>query len=193
MKNMMTKWFLAPVLLLSLAAGGCVSTEGGNNSSAGDSPSAPSAASNDPVAAVKGKKAPDFTLTSLYGKEESLSNYKGTPVVINFWASWCPPCRSEMPDLNEFAKEYEGRVAVLGVNLTFNDKEADVQKLVQKLDIKFPILLDKNPSHAAAAAYGIQPIPATFFIDKDGNIADVLIGAARSKNDFVKRVEPLLK
>ncbi|WP_207708957.1 TlpA family protein disulfide reductase [Heliomicrobium undosum] len=187
-----SKWFFVPVLALSLTAAGCVSTDTGNTG-AGALGQTPGVANTPNGAAKERLKAPDFKLMSLYGKEESLSAYKGKPVVVNFWASWCQPCRNEMPDLNEFAKEYEGKVAVLGVNLTFNDKEKDVRNLVQKLDIKFPILLDNDPNNLAAEAYRIQPIPATFFIDKDGNIADVLVGAARSKNDFVKRVEPLLK
>ncbi|ABZ82986.1 cytochrome c assembly protein (thioredoxin), putative [Heliomicrobium modesticaldum Ice1] len=184
-----SRWCFVPLLALSLTTAGCVSS----NTGAGALEQPPRSTNTSNEAAKERLKAPDFKLMSLYGKEESLSAYQGKPVVVNFWASWCAPCRNEMPDLNEFAKEYEGKVVVLGVNLTFNDKEKDVRNLVQKLDIKFPILLDNDPNNSAAEAYRIQPIPATFFIDKNGNIADVLIGAARSKNDFIKRVEPLLE
>lgn len=156
-------------------SGGGSSSQGSSNSSFG----------------LTGKAAPDFKLKTLDGKEISLSQLKGKPVVVNFFASWCPPCIKEMPDLNAFANEYKDKVTVLGLNVTTNDRVEDVKKMVAEQKLTFPVLLDEKG--AAAVAYKIVPIPTTFFIDKDGVIQDVLIGAARDKEDFARRVAPLLK
>ena len=114
--------------------------------------------------------APDFTVYDKNGKPVKLSDMKGTPVVLNFWASWCPPCKAEMPDFDEIAKEYEGKVAFMMVNLTDGQREtqSSAQAFIDSMGYTFPVYFDLDSE--AAYAYGIQSIPNTFFIDSDGNL-----------------------
>lgn len=114
-----------------------------------------------------GQLAPDFALTTLNGDEVSLSDYRGQPLMLNFWATWCPPCRAEMPDMKKFYQNTD--VEILAINLT--DTETDineVQEFVDKYDLTFPILLDE--AIEVAMIYAIQPIPTSFMIDSEGII-----------------------
>lgn len=199
MKKSIFGGILGSVLTIVLILGGCTPAPQNTNNNPGSNNTQANSSSNTaapgqtstPSPGQKGQKAPDFKLKTLDNKEVSLSDFKGKPVVINFWASWCPPCRLEMPDLNQFAADYKDKVAVLGINIAFNDKDADMRKFVADSKLVFPTLLDTDGK--ATTAYKIGPIPTTIFVDKDGVIQNTLIGAARSKDDFVKRVEPLLK
>lgn len=115
----------------------------------------------------RGAPAPEFTLTGLAGEQYSLSELQGKTVIINFWATWCAPCREEMPDLQEIHEEYadEGLV-ILAVNA--NEPPETVQAFVDEFDLTFPILLDNQ--RAVAALYEVQAYPSTFFVDRDGRI-----------------------
>lgn len=194
---------LASILLISLLAG-CSKSEQPPQSNAASQKTSNSAANAPSVGSnsltsdsqsggipfpLKDKQAPDFKLATLDGKEISLKDLKGKPVVLNFFASWCPPCIIEMPDLNEFATEYKDQVHVIGLNVTTNDKIEDVKKVVNEKQLKFPIALDEKGE--AALAYNIRPIPTTYFIDKDGVVRDIIIGAARSKADFAQRIDAI--
>lgn len=123
---------------------------------------------------VPGHVAPDFTLQDMAGKQVKLSALRGKPVLVNFWASWCPPCRQEMPDLAKKADEYKGRVQFYGVNLTVQDKVEDAKAFAQSAGVAFPILLDKNGD--VAKEYHVQAIPSTFLIDAKGQIKEVIPG-----------------
>lgn len=123
-----------------------------------------------------GFSAPDFTLKSLDGKTVKLSDFKGKPVYINFWASWCPPCKKEIPEIQKFYTQNKGQVVVLAINITFDDKLADVQNILKKNNATFPVLLDESQDNAVADLYQVYGIPASFFIDKDGIIRDHHIG-----------------
>mgnify|MGYP001579612607 CR=1 FL=1 len=114
-----------------------------------------------------GKTAPDFKLENLEGKKAKLSDYRGKKIILNFWASWCPPCREEMP---EFQKIYASNkeIVVLGVNLQ-ESKEA-IQSFTKKLEINFPILLD--PNSQVKNMYNVFTQPVTYFIDENGVIKD---------------------
>lgn len=121
-----------------------------------------------------GNIAPDFQLTTLDGEEVSLSDYRGKRVLINFWATWCPPCRAEMPDMEEFYLNND--VIVLAVNLT--DAEPSVQQVQDFVDefyLSFPILLDETIS--VATTYEIHPIPTSFLVDSNGVIQNKAFGA----------------
>ena len=121
-----------------------------------------------------GNIAPDFQLTTLDGEEVSLSDYRGKHVLINFWATWCPPCRAEMPDMEEFYLNND--VIVLAVNLT--DAEPSVQQVQDFVDefyLSFPILLDETIS--VATTYEIHPIPTSFLVDSNGVIQNKAFGA----------------
>lgn len=117
-------------------------------------------------------EATDFSVEALDGSGElSLADYAGTPVVLNFWASWCPPCREEMPALAKFAAENPG-VAVVG--LAVDDAPADSRRFAEGLGIDFPLGIDSDGS--VAADYGATGLPVTVVIDAEGRIASTLFG-----------------
>lgn len=122
------------------------------------------------------KTVPDFTVTDNDGKLVSLSDYFGTPIVLNFWATWCGPCRAELPAFDKAYAEYGDEVALLMVNLTdgIRDTEAGVAQFVAENGYSFPVYLDKEGS--AANAYELYSIPMTVFINADGSLMDYRIG-----------------
>ena len=128
-----------------------------------------------------GKQAPDFTLPTLDGAEVSLAQFGSQPVLINFWASWCLPCREEMPEL---VRSYESHKAegfiVLGLNLTYSDALPDVQAFASEFNITFPVLLDKDGS-VAERLYQIPGVPTSIFINRDGTIERIQVGIMTRK------------
>lgn len=128
-------------------------------------------------APVTGAPAPDFTLESLTGETVTLSQFLGQPVLINFWASWCPPCRLEMPDLVGAyeAHKSEGFV-LLGVNLTYQDSLPDVQAFVDEFNMTFPVLLDED-GHVTDDLYRLRGLPLSVFVNREGVITRAHIGA----------------
>lgn len=119
-------------------------------------------------------KATDFKLKDLSGKEVSLSDYKGKKIFLNFWASWCPPCKAEMPEMEKLYQETkDSDLVILAVNIG-EDKDT-VQKFIKNNNYNFPVLLDID--NAAAIKYQIVSIPTSFFIDKEGNIVGKHIGS----------------
>lgn len=114
-----------------------------------------------------GDTAPDFTLKTLDGKTVSLSDYRGKPVVLNFWASYCHPCREEFPLFREQLAEHPGDFVVLGVDA--RDIESDAKKFAADQKATWPIGFDA--SNAVAKAYGVAAVPQTFFIRPNGTIA----------------------
>jgi peroxiredoxin len=124
---------------------------------------------------VVGQPAPDFTLKTLDGQTVTLSDLRGQPVVINFWASWCAPCRLEMPALQQAyeARRAEGLV-ILAVNLTAQDRLAEVKTFVEELDLTMPILLDE--SGAVSELYRLLGLPTSIFVDGNGVIQRIHLG-----------------
>lgn len=111
--------------------------------------------------------AKDFTLKSKSGKNVRLSDLRGQVVMLNFWASWCGPCRQEMPLLDDLAKRYEpAGFKLLGVNLDADQKAAD--KILQEIPVGFEILYD--PSSKVSETYKVDAMPSTVLIDCDGNL-----------------------
>ncbi len=127
--------------------------------------------------ALESEPAPDFTVYDADGKPVKLSDMKGKPVVLNFWASWCPPCKSEMPDFDEICKEFEGRVEFMMVNLTDGVQETveSARNFIHMMEYSFPVYYDTDMD--ASNTYGIQSIPTTFFIDAEGNLIAYASGA----------------
>ncbi|MBR6208575.1 MAG: TlpA family protein disulfide reductase [Oscillospiraceae bacterium] len=121
--------------------------------------------------------APDFTVLSLEGEEVSLSNYRGQPVVINFWATWCPPCRSELPAFQSAWERYGDRVQFMMVDLTDGSRETEavVRDFLEENGYSFPVYLDTE--YDGAESYGVSSIPMTILVDAQGNILGGQIGA----------------
>ncbi|MFA5143231.1 MAG: TlpA disulfide reductase family protein [Candidatus Omnitrophota bacterium] len=135
-----------------------------------------------------GGAAPDFTLKSTAGGNMSLSDFKGKAVILNFFASWCPPCRSEIPDFIALQKAYGGKgFTFIGVSLV-NEKES--RDFASKMGINYPILVDDGK---ASNAYGpVRSIPTTFVINKDMKVVKTYIGS-RPKETFEADIKELVK
>ena len=123
-----------------------------------------------------GQPAPDFTLKTLDGQQVSLSQFRGQPVLINFWASWCPPCRLEMPDL---VRAYEAHQAdgfvILAINLTFQDSLPEAQRFVDEFNMSFPVLLDET-GEVTTNVYRLFGLPTSVFVDRSGMITHIQVG-----------------
>ena len=129
---------------------------------------------SDEVGVEKGKIAPDFELETLDGEKKKLSDLRGERVMVNFWATWCPPCRAEIPDLQKFHENED--ITILAVNLTETEQDMDkVEEFVDDFGMTFPILLDTETE--VADTYKIQPIPSSFMVDSNGRIQFVALGA----------------
>ncbi len=119
-----------------------------------------------------GHPAPDFTLTTLAGETFTLSALRGRPVVVNFWATWCPPCRAEMPELQATSQRLSGQVAIVGVDQM--EPASLVRDFASSLGLSFAIPLDANG--AISRLYRVRSLPTTFFIDRAGVIRQIQVG-----------------
>ena len=126
--------------------------------------------------------APDFVVFDEEGNEVRLSDYIGKPIVLNFWASWCPPCKMEMPDFQEKYLEFGDEVQFLMINMTDGSREtvASASEFTQKQEYTFPVFYDKKVD--AAMPYGAYSLPTTFFIDADGYVIAQATGALSGEN-----------
>ncbi|WP_285766873.1 redoxin domain-containing protein [Peribacillus sp. SI8-4] len=168
----MLKKIIAAVLLLSLitiAIVQAVDNEPNNNKK------------QDALGGLKiGAKAPNFSLKTLDGKQVELTDYKGKKVMLNFWATWCPPCKKEMPDMERYTKQAGDDAVVLAVNI---DPENDVQSFVKENGITFTIPLDSNSAkNPVNERYKVLSIPTTYFIDKEGKIRYKVVSAMQHKD-----------
>ncbi|WP_102692902.1 TlpA disulfide reductase family protein [Rummeliibacillus pycnus] len=121
--------------------------------------------------------APDFQLKTLDDKKVKLSDYKGKIVILNFWATWCPPCKAEIPQMEKYYKKQakDDGVEILAVNLTKADKDkAYIRDFVKSYEMTYPVLLDEDGEQQRQ--YEIVTIPTTFFIDKNGKIQKKVVG-----------------
>ena len=133
-------------------------------------PADPTAA---PPAPRTGFRAPDFTLTTLAGETVTLSDLRGRPVLINFWATWCPPCRAEMPAIQAAYERYAPQgLVVLGVDMA--ESPNVVAAFVERFGIRFPIPLDRDGR--VATQYRVRAIPTSFFVDREGVVRSVFTG-----------------
>ena len=121
-----------------------------------------------------GRPAPDFTLPTTDGASITLSGLRGSPVILNFWATWCPPCRAEMPELEAFWQDYESdRLMVIG--LAQGEEGVVVEGFARGVvNTTFPLLLDQRTD--VGALYGVRALPTTVFIDADGRIQAIKVG-----------------
>lgn len=117
-----------------------------------------------------GQVAPDFNLESLDGGRIQLSELRGQPVVVNFWATWCTPCRREMPDFQSVYERYkENGLMMIGLNV--GEARVGIEEFRDQVGFQFPVLVDQQEE--AQTAYRILPLPATFFIDRTGKISAI--------------------
>ncbi len=130
------------------------------------------AAGSLPAAPAIGHPAPDFTLTTLDGDTLTLSKLRGQPVVLNFWATWCGPCRAELPELQSAADRYAGQIAVVGVNQA--EVTDAVDRFAREVGVGFTVPLDTDAR--ASRLFSVRSLPTTFFIDRQGVIRQMQIG-----------------
>jgi len=136
--------------------------------------------------------APDFTLQTLDGETVSLASLRGQAVLVNIWASWCVPCRAEMPAIQRVYEEYKDQgFVVLAVNSTVQDTAASAKAFIAEFGLTFPILLDVDG--AATGLYQVRALPSSFFIGRDGIIVEVVIGGPMSETLLRTRVEKILE
>ena len=156
---------VAVATVMVLAACGQATTSGSDDV-------APDVAAGDatpvPSAAEPGPGVPDIPVTDFDGGTVVLTDYAGTPLVVNFWASWCPPCIAEMPDLEAVSDLAEGQVTFVGVNTQDTPERAD--DLVVETGVTYDLVAD--PEGALARAFGVIGMPSTFYVGADGTIVD---------------------
>jgi peroxiredoxin len=138
-----------------------------------------------------GFSAPDFTLDSLAGEPLTLSDLRGKVVVLNLWASWCPPCRAEMPAMNAVYEKFRDQgLVVLGVNTTFQDDETKARAAIDEWGLNFPMVFDRDG--VTSRQYRLQAMPTTFFIGRDGVIRDMVFGGPMSEALIASKIEKLM-
>ncbi|MEE8390436.1 MAG: redoxin domain-containing protein [Anaerolineae bacterium] len=137
----------------------------------------------------KGFTAPDFTLETLDGQTITLSDLQGQAVLINFWATWCLPCRKEMPAIQQVYEQYRDQgFIVLAVNL--QEQDAQVAAFAGQLGLTFPILMDRDGG--VFDRYRVMALPTTFFVDRAGVIQDIAVGGPLSRAFIGSQVVSLL-
>ncbi len=170
---------LAPLLLAGLLLGACSAAPREIGGSVPANFSGDASAAGLPAAPRPGHPAPDFSLVDLDGKIVKLSDLRGKAVLINFWTTWCPPCRAEMPDIETVYQRYKGQgLMVLGVDV--QEEQDAVAKYVQKGGFSWTFLLDQT-GDVFFGKYRGAAFPTSFFVDKDGVVQDVSIGALNEK------------
>ncbi len=138
-----------------------------------------------------GFTAPDLELTTLDGNTVSLNDYRGKVVLLNFWASWCPPCKAEMPAMQSVTEDYPAdQVAILSVNSTFQDEMGAIQDFVVTYGLTFPVLLDTDGE--VSSRYQVQALPTSYFIDQHGLIQKVIYGGPLSEALLRAEIDRLL-
>lgn len=139
-----------------------------------------------------GFAAPDFDLEGLNGGRIKLADLRGKVVMVNLWASWCAPCRAEMPAIDHVYQQYKSRgLEVVAINTTFQDSEAEARSFLSSLNVTFPVALDRDG--AASKRYALQAMPSTFFVARDGTIGDMLFGGPMTEALIVGKIEKLLE
>jgi len=137
--------------------------------------------------AEAGNPAPDFALQDVNGKDVSLADYKGNVIMVNFWATWCGPCKREIPDFVELQKTYGGKgLKIVGIAL---DDPSEVNAFVKNERLNYDVLIGTDE---VAMRYGnIRSIPTTFLVDREGKIVSSYVGL-QPKEKWVSEIESLL-
>lgn len=146
-----------------------------------------------PSSVAIGEQAPEFTLPNMEGEQVSLSDFRGQVVVINFWATWCPPCREEKPTMEQlYQQKKDDGLVILAVNVEENPHQVVSQYLLQH-SYSFPILLDGIKAEVQGL-YGVFRYPESYIIDRDGTVVDHIIGGRDwMESSTYGKIESLLK
>ena len=140
----------------------------------------------------QGFLAPDFTLETITGETVTLADLRGQAVLINLWATWCPPCRAEMPAIQKMYAEYKDQgFVVLGIDMTYQDTPSAVPIFIQENQLTFPILMDTTGQ--VGEHYELRSLPSSYFIDRDGIIQEVVIGGPMAEALLRTRIESILE
>lgn len=140
----------------------------------------------------EGFLAPDFSLQTPEGETVSLSELRGQAVLVNLWATWCPPCRAEMPAIQKLYDEYKDQgFMVLAVNMTYQDNPQSVLPFTRENNLTFPVLLEETGE--MARKYELRSLPSSFFVNRDGIIQEVVIGGPMSEALLRTRIESILE
>jgi peroxiredoxin len=140
---------------------------------------------------LKGYIAPDFSLNTPAGEKITLYNLRGHAVLVNIWATWCPPCREEMPAIQQYYQQYKDQgLIVLGVNSTLQDNPIAIVPFVHEYGLTFPILLDETGQ--LGPKYDLRSLPSSYFINRDSTIFDVVIGGPMSDALLRTNIEAIL-
>jgi len=140
----------------------------------------------------EGFAAPSFSLETLDGGAVSLGDLQGKVVIVNLWATWCPPCRAEMPAIERvYQANADQGLEILAIHTTFQDSQEAAQAFVQDLGLTFPVLLDRNGD--ISRQYQLRALPSTYFIDRNGVIQRVVIGGPMSEATLETSVQELLR
>jgi thiol-disulfide isomerase/thioredoxin len=183
------------ILIVMLAPGSDTSSAPPASGSKGNLTGSPNTAEEDAAADAKaaGKPAPlDFTLKDMNGVDVKLASFKGKPIIVNFWATWCGPCRAEIPSLVELQKQYgeEGKdVVILGISV--DDPIEKLKPYAAQMKMNYPVLVGNGRDDVQDAFGPLWGIPVTVFIDREGRIAKKHSGIA-SKEQFEQEIKALL-
>lgn len=139
---------------------------------------------------VIGRSAPVFSLDSLAKESVNLSDFKGQVVLINFWASWCMPCRTEMLDLQTAYEAYRDQGFVI-LAIDVGEPQRMAAAFAQEFGLTFPVLLDSNSR--IAQRYGVRALPSSFFVDQEGILRDIVIGGPMNQDYIESKIKPLLE
>ena len=181
MKWLGRHWTLFSLAVLVISAGWIAWTSVSTSAPTGGKTPAPR----------QGFLAPDFELTTTKGETIRLSELAGRPVLVNIWASWCPPCKAEMPEMERIHQEYGPQgFTILAVNATNQDSLSSMAAFVDQEGLTFPILLDSDGS--VTRKYQVQALPSSFFVGRDGTVRQVMIGGPMSEAFLRSQVESLL-
>jgi thiol-disulfide isomerase/thioredoxin len=159
--------FIILLLLGTVVLYGCRSgeeTDGGAEGQPG----------NEQLAEANYTKAPDFALQDIYGNEVKLSDFRGKVIILDFWATWCPPCRKGIPDLIDLQNKYRNDLTIIGISLDQANTIKDVVPFSKSYGINYPVVYGN--ASVVNQYGGIQAIPTSFIIDREGNIVDKHVG-----------------
>lgn len=136
-----------------------------------------------------GDMAPNFTLQDLDGKQQTLADYKGQGVVLNFWGTWCESCKKEMPAFDKYYQQFKDRgVQMLAINVAESDYA--VKTFVQQYDMTFPVVIDHTKS--VVRTYNIEPLPTTMLINEHGEIVKIITGEMTEQDikQYMTMIQP---